>query len=110
MLADDDLTDAETVISMTTNAISMNTSSMNDLEDQIALQDINSDYIFVNSNPMVLTTSPEVLAMFDLCVGETLDFHLALTDEPGVDANGLVIGNTNTVQNVALLADGVVVA
>ena len=64
MMADDDLQDTETVISMTTTAISMNTSMMNDLEDQIALQDINSDYIFVNSNPMVLTMNVEDLAMF----------------------------------------------
>ena len=64
MMADDDLSDAETVIDMTTTAISMNTTMMNDLEDQISLQDINSDYIFVNSNPMVLTMNVEDLAMF----------------------------------------------
>lgn len=64
MMADDDLQDAETVIDMTTTAISMNTTMMNDLEDQIELQDINSDYIFVNSNPMVLTMNVENLAMF----------------------------------------------
>ena len=59
---------------------------------------------------MLEMTTNEV-GSFNLCDGETLEFHLAMSDEPGVNAmDGTMFSSDNKVINVKLVEDSTEVA
>ena len=74
---------------------------------------VGKDYIEINRNRILLdqATSDPPIGAFNVCIGETVEFHLAMSDEPGLDMNDSSIFSTdNKVTGIQLLADGIEVA
>ena len=70
-----------------------------------------ADYITVNDAEIPLDSGTVTVGNFNLCEGETLEFHLALTDEAGVmNANPNELSILNELTAVTLLANTIPVA
>lgn len=68
-----------------------------------------ADYIEINQTEIVLADAITEVGSFMQCAGETLEFHLALSDEAGTDGAGM-LSSAYTVLSVVLKADGTEVA
>ena len=95
----------EDVIDVTTMQLSSEDVPLG-LEPAIMSQMIVADYLEVNEDIIMLDDGINTLpSTFSLCPGETLDFHLALTNEAGTDANNMSSPSaTNEFTAVTLLA------
>ena len=81
------------------------------LETLVTSQMILADYINVNEDVIDLNTGTTTVGTFTLCMGETLEFHLALTDEAGtMNDDPMSPSEMNELTAVTLLANSVAVA
>ena len=72
----------------------------------VAAQTITADYLEVNIDAIELTDGDMILpTTFTVCEGDTVEFHLAMTDEPGLTDNPFVESMTNEGTVVTLLAN-----
>ena len=68
-----------------------------------------ADYIEINQTEIELVDAITQVGTFMQCARETVEFHLALSDEAGTDGSGM-LSSAYTVQSVVLKADGTEVA
>lgn len=109
--------EANMKISVTTDQVNLTTDQINSdmdplgLETLVTSQMILADYIEVNEDVIDLNLGTTTVGTFTLCEGETLEFHLALTDEAGtMNADPMSPSEMNELTAVTLLANLVPVA
>lgn len=83
--------------------ILINTNQVDQLQMDIEKQTVVADFIFINDVRLTLDATTNPLGSFNLCDGETLEFHLAMSDEPGIVMGGTTFSSDNKVVNVKLL-------
>ena len=97
------LPDLNQLISDVAEVIEQHTTDLTGLEQQLASQQITSDYLEINEDPIDLGMSTQELGLFTACPGETIEFHMRLTDLPGVDSMDQSIALGNYVFAIQLL-------
>jgi hypothetical protein len=105
-----EMDDVEMMVRMTGLQITMNEEALSDLQMETASQTITSDETFVNNADIVVMALDTELGTFDLCPGETLEFHLALSDVAGLDTSMAVELGDNEVLKLYLTENGNTVA
>ena len=83
--------------------ILINTNQVDQLQMDIEKQTVVADFIFINEDRLTLDQPTQPVGSFNLCDGETLEFHLAMSDEPGIVMGGTTFSSDNKVVNVKLL-------
>jgi len=81
------LNEIQTRVTDTQTTIEDNLAKILDLEADVGNQMIMADYFYVNDAPIVVNTADFDDATFEFCLpaGETMEFHLSMTDQAGVE-------------------------
>ena len=83
--------------------ILINTNLVTQLQMDIEKQTVVADFISINDDIWELSMPTTPVGSFNLCDGETLEFHLAMSDEPGIVMGDTTFSSDNKVISVKLL-------
>lgn len=86
--------------------IETNTMNVEQLQMDVEKQTVVADYIQINPTAITLDMATQTVGEFILCAGETLEFHLAMSDEPGIVMGDTTFSSDNKVVNVKLNEEG----
>ena len=94
-----------TKVTATTDVITQNGLDITALETLVDMQQIVADHFESNAAEIELNIPETPVATFCVPDGETVEFHLSLADEAGLQMDGMTLSTANTVERVNLVSD-----
>lgn len=94
-----------TKVTATTGVITQNGLDITALEILVDMQQIVADHFESNAAEIELNMPTTTVATFCVPDGETVEFHLSLADEAGLQMDMMTLSTANTVERVNLVSD-----